>query len=50
MYNSKGDSGGPLVIKFDDGSYYQVGIVSWGRGMTFFFLFIVIRGYKTRYK
>lgn len=27
-----GDSGGPLVVRQEDGSYSQVGIVSWGQG------------------
>ena len=26
----QGDSGGPLVVPLDDGSYVQVGVVSWG--------------------
>jgi secreted trypsin-like serine protease len=28
----QGDSGGPMVIKLEDGTYLQVGIVSWGHG------------------
>jgi secreted trypsin-like serine protease len=28
----QGDSGGPMVIKLMDGSFLQVGIVSWGHG------------------
>jgi len=27
-----GDSGGPLAVRADDGTYRQIGIVSWGRG------------------
>ena len=28
----KGDSGGPLAVLGQDGSYSQIGVVSWGRG------------------
>ena len=28
----KGDSGGPLAVLGQDGSYRQIGVVSWGKG------------------
>ena len=28
----KGDSGGPLAVLGQDGSYSQIGVVSWGKG------------------
>ena len=28
----RGDSGGPLAVEGQDGSYSQIGIVSWGKG------------------
>jgi len=28
----QGDSGGPLMVAFGDGTYLQVGVVSWGQG------------------
>lgn len=28
----QGDSGGPMVLKLEDGTFLQVGIVSWGHG------------------
>ena len=28
----RGDSGGPLAVRAQDGSYSQIGVVSWGRG------------------
>ena len=28
----RGDSGGPLAVLGQDGSYSQIGVVSWGRG------------------
>ncbi len=27
-----GDSGGPLFVAYGDGTYLQVGVVSWGNG------------------
>ena len=28
----RGDSGGPLAVRGQDGSYSQIGVVSWGKG------------------
>ena len=28
----QGDSGGPAVAKKEDGSFEQIGVVSWGKG------------------
>ena len=27
-----GDSGGPLAVEGEDGSYFQIGVISWGWG------------------